>query len=1065
MLMAERIDVFISSTSRDLSEYRQAVAKTLLRLGMYPIDMADFNASERNALQLCYDKVQEAEIFIGIYAHRYGYAPTPEVHYTTLAGETCSGDGQTSITHWEYLWAHQRGIPMLLFMVDEEAPWSPQYIDQEPAKTQLRAFKAKLGAQHVWNHFSTPDQLAALVATSLAEIKLKQAETSSQLSPAPRHDFYKHIALPPNYVARQDILKELKAILLHPSSTAQAKQAVSTALHGMGGIGKSVIARALCDEPSIQAAFPDGILWTTLGQSPDLSTKLSEWLQALGGHVAESAPSLDSLKAKLAELLSQRTCLLVVDDVWHTKHADEFRVGSIHSHLLITTRDAEVARNLGARILPIPSMSADEAHALLVHWSNGTLSHSADSLTAKIANRLGRLPLALKLAGAQLQRKDPRTWLERFDARKLEARRADLEDPHSSLERCFSISLSELNDSERSLYAALAIFKEDEVIHESAIQHLWRSLADWEASDVEDFLYDLSARALIELTGTQFPHGIILHDLLRDFISAELQNPQAVHQALLQAYRPDASIAWHQLADDGYLYEHLVYHLQALGAREEIDALFTHDAWFHARVVQRGYLYDGIIADVMQAWRNAHTQALQQIAHRQTPHALVMCIRYALIRTSLNSIAGNYEASLVVTALRLGLSGWTSQRALSIASKITHLERRIAMSAALIASQLLTPNETADAKRIALEALSVISDAGSWAKTSALILPYLSPDEAHALWQDPRTSAFTLGTLATLLTLMPPTLSAELVDVSLKAIFQPALMPHTTLMIASANQYRPSGTKELSEWLTHLPPYLNLEQQSLILHHLHELGSEYHQALHLADLWDTLSPELRHSAQVQVQQWRNAHIRQQTLTWIAQGQAPQRTPLPISVSTALSASEVTQALQEALTIEDERLIERALYNLTHPHHQWKPLMPFNGETGLSLAQQLERFSELNEEQQAKLIVEVAAQCDTTQSQFLLQQALNMRDEWYRALALAAFVPFSARLTQSAEDLIEEIQRCLVLFMLRRAGRQREYLLHFLATSNLFTPPILPHGLAEAIVKQIQEISQQWHWNA
>ena len=37
------------------------------------------------------------------------------------------------------------------------------------------------------------------------------------------------------------------------------------ALHGMGGIGKSVVARALCDDPAVQAAFPDGILWATLG--------------------------------------------------------------------------------------------------------------------------------------------------------------------------------------------------------------------------------------------------------------------------------------------------------------------------------------------------------------------------------------------------------------------------------------------------------------------------------------------------------------------------------------------------------------------------------------------------------------------------------------------------------------------------------------------------------------------------------------------------------------------------------------------------------------------------------
>ena len=34
----------------------------------------------------------------------------------------------------------------------------------------------------------------------------------------------------------------------------------------MGGIGKTVMARALCDDPKVQLAFPDGILWATLGK-------------------------------------------------------------------------------------------------------------------------------------------------------------------------------------------------------------------------------------------------------------------------------------------------------------------------------------------------------------------------------------------------------------------------------------------------------------------------------------------------------------------------------------------------------------------------------------------------------------------------------------------------------------------------------------------------------------------------------------------------------------------------------------------------------------------------------
>ncbi|MGD1851722.1 MAG: NB-ARC domain-containing protein [Cyanophyceae cyanobacterium] len=50
---------------------------------------------------------------------------------------------------------------------------------------------------------------------------------------------------------------------------------VVSAIHGLGGIGKSVLAAAIAHEPEIRDRFPDGILWITLEQEPD-------WLVALG---------------------------------------------------------------------------------------------------------------------------------------------------------------------------------------------------------------------------------------------------------------------------------------------------------------------------------------------------------------------------------------------------------------------------------------------------------------------------------------------------------------------------------------------------------------------------------------------------------------------------------------------------------------------------------------------------------------------------------------------------------------------------------------------------------------
>src|SRR5207249_4548485 len=158
------------------------------------------------------------------------------------------------------------------------------------------------------------------------------------------------------------------------------------------------------------------------------------------------------LKARLGLLLTTRACLLIVDDVWQHTRADHFRVGGPHCRLLITTRDAEVARELGARMHPIPLMTEDEAVALLVSWADGAVAMMETNMQKQIINRLGRLPLAVKLAGAQLHRQHPEGWLRRFDMHKLQSSRP--EDIHDSLDWTFKLSIEDVDTRVQHLYAA-----------------------------------------------------------------------------------------------------------------------------------------------------------------------------------------------------------------------------------------------------------------------------------------------------------------------------------------------------------------------------------------------------------------------------------------------------------------------------------------------------------------------------------------------------------------------------------------------------------------------------------
>lgn len=712
--MPERIDVFLSSTSRDLKKFREKLKDVVLNAGAFPIAMEEFDASERNALQTCFAEVSKAEIFIGVYAYRYGFAPSADMHFTDAAGTVRAGDGQTSITEWEYRWARERGLPMLLYVVadedDEGEPlaWPPAFIDGEPASSRLKAFKDTLKARHVVGFFRSADDLARQVAGALP--KLLDGFPSASILVAPvRRDFFRHINLPANYIPRPDLLAALRGALL--------AEADGIALHGLGGIGKSVMARALCDDEATQAAFPDGILWASIGQDAtddDLKSKLRAWVEALGGTISGSAPSLDSLKGTLATLLARRHCLLIIDDVWRRRDGEHFRVNGPNCRLLVTTRDAEVARALGVRVESVPLMSDAEADALLDQWAEGALRDALPSDRRRIYDHtLGRLPLAIRLAGAQLRGRSLDTWLAAFDARRLALRRP--ESAHDSLALTFGLSLDALPDLDRALYALLSIFREDEAIPETVIHRLWLTQAGLDANESAELIDDLGARALLEIEVSNSARAVVLHDLLRDFVRAELPEPASAHRALLNAYRAHVpGQGWHTIADDGYLYAHLGYHLVGAGDLDGLWSLFLDDGWMRARVIAEGYRYDGYIADLDLARRYvAEPRAEAQIADSASGFsAFALVVRCTLIRTTINSLASTHIRALIVRAVEMQLPGWSPARALSTARHMLRPTTRIGLYAGLLATGKLSPEDHASTEQTALaDALAVYDPA------------------------------------------------------------------------------------------------------------------------------------------------------------------------------------------------------------------------------------------------------------------------------------------------------------------------------------------------------------------
>lgn len=97
--------VFISSTYKDLIEHRKAAHDALEKLDVHVIWMEAFGARPEDSTTACLREVEESDLFIGIYAHRYGFIPK---------------DSEVSITEQEFDHAQELDKPIFGFIVNED---------------------------------------------------------------------------------------------------------------------------------------------------------------------------------------------------------------------------------------------------------------------------------------------------------------------------------------------------------------------------------------------------------------------------------------------------------------------------------------------------------------------------------------------------------------------------------------------------------------------------------------------------------------------------------------------------------------------------------------------------------------------------------------------------------------------------------------------------------------------------------------------------------------------------------------------------------------------------------
>lgn len=134
-------------------------------------------------------------------------------------------------------------------------------------------------------------------------------------------------ARPVAFVARPEDLAPLRRELVEgvTSAVGVAGRPSSFGLHGRGGIGKTLLAAELARDPEVRRHFPGGVFWLDLGERADVVTAQRQLAGWLGSDPEAIRSPLHGAKV-LRELLSDRRCLVVLDDVWSLGVAEALAV-------------------------------------------------------------------------------------------------------------------------------------------------------------------------------------------------------------------------------------------------------------------------------------------------------------------------------------------------------------------------------------------------------------------------------------------------------------------------------------------------------------------------------------------------------------------------------------------------------------------------------------------------------------------------------------------------------------------------------------------------------------------
>jgi hypothetical protein len=192
-------------------------------------------------------------------------------------------------------------------------------------------------------------------------------------------------------------------------------------LYGPPGSGKTALVAAIAHELAGGTADRRSVLWLNLARSADRLDGLMQAMGVIERH-DERPPSQQDLPDPAQELmdymedpqshdrydpssdlpdwLSDRACLMVLDDVSLVEAARPLLVGAAGCPRVLIARDAQVADDLAVPAVRLDAMNPEQSLALIESRVGTRLNPGERASALQLAEAVGRLPLALEVLSA-----------------------------------------------------------------------------------------------------------------------------------------------------------------------------------------------------------------------------------------------------------------------------------------------------------------------------------------------------------------------------------------------------------------------------------------------------------------------------------------------------------------------------------------------------------------------------------------------------------------------------------------------------------------------------------------